>query len=131
MTNHPIKILLVEDNPIASKIQSVMFELQQCVVVKAASAEEAMQKVSEDFDLIILDIGLPDKDGFELIADMRKKLDLSKTVVIMLSAHSQRDYIAQAKSLGIHSIWEKPLILEKAKTIIELAQTKRNSLSSA
>ena len=59
------KILLVEDHPIAQKIAQFVLNALNCEIEIAQNATTALEKfLNNVYDLIFLDVGLPDKDGY-------------------------------------------------------------------
>lgn len=117
-----VKVLLVEDNLVAAKVEIAMLTLLDLNVTCAYTAKEALEVFDSTFDLMIVDIGLPGTNGFEFIAQLQAQADLSQVVVIMLSAHTKHAVFPQADGLGVHSIWEKPLTIEKARAIVALVK---------
>jgi DNA-binding NarL/FixJ family response regulator len=91
-----MKVLLVDDHPlILTALQAVIQGLGDDVTVYGvASAEEARQalKRDNDFDLALLDLGLGEVDGFEVLAEMRAKYP-SMPVVIVSATERQVDVI--------------------------------------
>jgi CheY-like chemotaxis protein len=72
-----LKVLVVEDNPAIQGIHKAMLTALNCQTEVASNAKEALEMVSNDHDMILLDIGLPDRSGCsELICGGRcdKKL---------------------------------------------------------
>ena len=68
-----MKILLVEDNLLNQKVVSFHLKKINYDVINVTNWQEAMQKVtSESFDLIFMDIMLPEKNGFEITREIRK-----------------------------------------------------------
>lgn len=96
---NPKRILIAEDDrPIAKalqlKLQHSGFEVE---VVN--DGEEAMESVStKNFDIILLDLMMPKKDGFVFLAELKQKKN--KTPVIILSNLSQEGDIKKTKDLG-------------------------------
>jgi CheY-like chemotaxis protein len=78
----PHRILVVDDEPLVLDAWARSLELEGFVVEKARSAEEALKKCDEDFDLVLLDFLMPGGNGIELLARMRKKLPLIRSVVV-------------------------------------------------
>jgi DNA-binding NarL/FixJ family response regulator len=97
-----MKILVVDDHVLLREaLCGALRELQGDVtVLEAADSREATRTVKEhaDLDLIMLDLGLPDRDGFDLLAEVRGS-DPSVSIVV-LSALQDRDSILKALDLG-------------------------------
>jgi len=68
-----IKIMLIEDHNVFRQGMKRLIELEEnmTVVAEAGSCREALQKVSDQVDIVLLDIGLPDGDGLDLCAKIR------------------------------------------------------------
>ncbi|MDO8240766.1 MAG: response regulator [Candidatus Moranbacteria bacterium] len=98
------KILVVEDE---SSLQNAMKEFllaEHFTVAVASDGEEAMRKVkSEKPDLILLDIVLPKKDGFEVLAEIKADEMWAKIPVILLTNLESADDVDKAFSLGVNT----------------------------
>jgi two-component system alkaline phosphatase synthesis response regulator PhoP len=82
------RILLVEDEPALTLILSDALSSEGYVVETAADGERGFQLASgEYFDLLILDVGLPKKNGFDLLRDLRQRS--ISTPALMLTARGQ------------------------------------------
>lgn len=85
-------------------------------VYTAYSAKEAMELMSSsDIDLLITDIYMPDRDGLELIKEVRRKNSSPK--IIAISGDTR--YLKVAKSFGASYSLEKPFELDELKSIID------------
>ncbi|MGI9225824.1 MAG: sigma-54-dependent transcriptional regulator [Woeseiaceae bacterium] len=113
------QVLVVDDEAdIRALIQEILSEEGYGVTV-AANAEEARSARSEDkFDLILLDIWMPETDGITLLREWSDDGDLSCPVVIM-SGHGTVDTAVEATRLGAHDFVEKPLSLAKLLRTVE------------
>jgi len=97
-----MKILLVDDHVlIRDALRGVLKELAgDATVLEAADCRQAMRLIEAhpDLHLILLDLNLPDRDGFELLADLRKRYGTISLVV--LSALHDRQNVVKALDLG-------------------------------
>ncbi len=101
------KILIVEDEKPLARVMNLKLSSAgyQCVV--AYNGEEALQECSKQkFDLILLDVVMPIKDGYAVLAEL-KKLGAKMPVVIVTSNLAQSEDIEKAKSLGVHDYFIK------------------------
>jgi two-component system aerobic respiration control sensor histidine kinase ArcB len=86
--NKSINILLIEDDRIARLAAKLILEEFPCRVDIAETGKQAIELAKNDYDLIILDIGLPDIDGFEVARIIRKqKTNNFDTKIVGLTAH--------------------------------------------
>lgn len=91
------KILIVEDEKAISELEKDYLELSDFeVTIEEDGNEGAARAISEDFDLIILDLMLPGMDGFEICKLIREK---KNTPIIMVSA--KKDDIDKIRGLGL------------------------------
>jgi DNA-binding response OmpR family regulator len=103
------KILIVEDEtPLAMLMVSVLTRLN-CDVSVARNGKKAMELASEKrFDLITLDIELPDTTGFVLCSEFKQRHISYKTPVIFISASPCQQDIDEAKKRGAVDYLAKP-----------------------
>lgn len=95
------KCLIVDDHPIIRKgIKDLLVEERLChVVVEAASARAALAAVErESWDLMILDVALPDKHGLEVLKEV--KLLRPTLPILMLSLYPEREFALRAIKAG-------------------------------
>ncbi|NIA26425.1 MAG: response regulator [Desulfobulbaceae bacterium] len=114
-------VLVVDDEAdIRALIQDILTDEGYGVTV-AADAEEARKaRVDQKFDLILLDIWMPDTDGITLLREWSDGGDLNCPVVIM-SGHGTVDAAVEATRLGAFDFVEKPLSLAKLLRTVEAA----------
>jgi len=95
------KILLVEDDKFLGKMLGKMLESHNYEVVLAANGREGLLKASNSNpNLILLDIMLPDIDGFDVLETIKQDEKIKKIPVIIISNLGQPEDIQQGKSLG-------------------------------
>lgn len=94
-------VLLVEDDKLFATIHADALRSQGCTVIFAEDGEEGLKKAqTEKPDVIVLDIGLPKKDGFQVLKELRASEEAADTPVIMYSRLSSREDVNQALELG-------------------------------
>lgn len=97
----PKKILLIEDDPFLSSLLGNRLKKEGFEVIAVKSGGEASKALASDKpDLILLDIILPGKSGFEVLEDIRSNPASSKISVIVISNLGQESDIEKAKELG-------------------------------
>ncbi len=98
-----MKILVVDDHVlIREALGGVLRELKggAAVVIEASDSRQAMRQIEEnpDLELVLLDLGLPDRDGFERLSELAER---HPTVsVVVHSAHQDRERVMKALDLG-------------------------------
>jgi DNA-binding NarL/FixJ family response regulator len=99
---HPMKILVVDDHAlIREAMRGALGELEGVAEVSEASdGRECMQVLAQngDLDLVLLDLSLPDRDGFDVLADIRAHHP--SVGVVVMSALQDRDNVVKALELG-------------------------------
>lgn len=113
-------VLVVEDVEIAAKMAEMVLTSKNCVVDIATTGKAALEKSKKKYDLILLDIGLPDIDGYTVAEKIRNRHNSNKdTIIIALTAHSDTKHVGHSKDTGINELIEKPLTLEKCEYLLE------------
>ena len=99
-------ILVVDDEPRMIQFIRMNLELEGYRVVQASDGLEALDKVRDELpDLVILDVMMPDLDGFETLRILRETSDVP---VIMLTVKSEEDDIVRGLRLGADDYVTKP-----------------------
>jgi DNA-binding NarL/FixJ family response regulator len=98
-----MKILVVDDHVlIREALRGVLRELkgEAAVVVEAQDSRQAMRRIEEnpDVELVLLDLGLPDRDGFDVLSELAERHPT--VAVVVHSAHQDRDSVMKALELG-------------------------------
>jgi len=107
MAPPPKKILIVEDEKSLStalytKLTRSGFDTTVCY-----DGEQAMEILKKDpFDLVLLDIVLPKKDGFKILAEKTKTINVD-TAVIVITNLSEKEDLIRAKNLGARDCYVK------------------------
>lgn len=109
------KILLVDDDPDFVEATKVVLESRPYEVITAFSGEEGLQKAREEKpDLVLLDIIMPDIDGFQVCQQLKKDPQLSQIPVIMITSFSEKYMetsigVSQGLSLEAEDFIDKPV----------------------
>lgn len=114
-------VLVVDDEAdIRALIQDILTDEGYGVTVAANAGEARAARTKRKFDLILLDIWMPDTDGITLLREWSDSGDLNCPVVIM-SGHGTVDTAVEATRLGAFDFVEKPLSLAKLLRTVEAA----------
>src|SRR5580658_5235649 len=104
-TPPPISLLIVDDDPVFSRyarqlISSLGAEFP-CVTQSADTADKAMSEVAHNvYDLVLLDYHLPDRDGLQVLEDIRKIPLPRQPAVVMLTASGNESIAVEAMKRG-------------------------------
>ncbi|MDP1573804.1 MAG: ATP-binding protein [Coxiellaceae bacterium] len=108
------KILLVEDHAMTAKVTCLLLLELGCLVDIASDAKDALASCDQKkYDLILMDLGLPDASGF-LLAEMIRKKHGMQLPIVALTAHKEADAEDRCLISGMNAIFQKPLLKENA-----------------
>ncbi|MEK7218414.1 MAG: response regulator [Patescibacteria group bacterium] len=105
-----LSILLVDDDMGGQNVARLMMEQAGYKVDTAANGREALEKSAAfDYDLVVLDISMPEMDGYEAVFQLRKIEAYKRTPIIALSAHGLDSCVEKALSSGMNAHLTKPV----------------------
>lgn len=110
MRNNKKKILITDDSEINRSILSDMLK-EEFSIIEAENGVQAisvLQKYGDDIALVLLDIVMPEMDGFEVLAFMNNKRWIENIPVIMITAENTLSYIERAYDLGVTDFISRP-----------------------
>jgi two-component system KDP operon response regulator KdpE len=106
MSNIKNKILIIDDEPQIRKLLKIIYEDENYQIEEGENAKEAIRKaLSGQYDVMILDLGLPDMDGKEVVKKIR---EISKMPIIICSVRQSDKEIIEALTLGADDYITKP-----------------------
>jgi two-component system KDP operon response regulator KdpE len=111
MSAAPLKILVVDDEPPIRKLLRMGLSTQGYEVLEASNAKGALELLAKKPDLIILDLGLPDMAGHELLRLIRARED--SVPVVVLSSRGDEAGKVQALDLGADDYITKPFGMDE------------------
>lgn len=109
---HPMRILVIEDNPDLRDYLRLALETQQYEVLTARNGREALGYLDgHPVDVVLTDLFMPEMDGIETIAALRKKCPGVR--VVAMSGRPGVDYLAVARELGVNHTLRKPFEIDE------------------
>ena len=115
--SRPRRLLVVDDHHDTCIGMKMMLERRGYAITLANSADQAVTKASEEnFDLVISDIGLPDRSGYELMQELRATKGLRG---IALSGFGMENDITRARNAGFSEHLTKPINFERLERAIK------------
>ena len=110
MTTSPGRILVVDDNRMNRLLLGSGLEQQGHTVEFAEDGQEALVRLRrEEFDLVLLDVLMPQVDGFEVLGEMKEDARLRDLPVIVTSALDELDSVVKCIELGAEDYLTKPV----------------------
>jgi DNA-binding NtrC family response regulator len=124
-------VLVIDDEAdICASIKDILTDENYVVAVAANASEAQAARANHKFDLILLDIWMPDTDGITLLREWSEAGEMNCPVVIM-SGHGTVDTAVEATRLGAFDFVEKPLSLAKLLRTVEAALDSAGKQSKA
>jgi CheY-like chemotaxis protein len=123
-----LSVLLVEDNAVNQRMVARLLEKRGHRVVVAANGRKAIAALETDaFDLVFMDIQMPEMDGIEATAAIRKKEQLSgkHQAVIALTAHAMKGDQERCLAAGMDGYLSKPIRPQELDAILETYLARR------
>ncbi len=119
--NHDHCVLVVEDNTTAQKVAKALLSQRGCQVDIASAGDEALQLwKANKYDLIFMDIGLPDMDGYQVTRHIRiqEATGNHHVPIIALTAHVGDENKQRCIESGMNAVLTKPLTQKSCKDIL-------------
>ena len=144
-TYHP-NVLLVDDNAVNRKVASEILRKSGCIVTTADSGPAAIREVEtgearkatgefEGFDVIFMDIQMPDMDGVETTRRLRSQFGKKLPTIVAMTAYSMKEDRERFISQGLDDYIAKPIraqsLVAKVKELTDANRAKRESTSSS
>jgi len=118
---HSVHILLAEDNPVNQKLAKMMLTKAGYGVVVANNGKEAVEKYTkhpDDFDLIFMDVQMPEMDGMEATKIIKKK-GFDTIPIVAMTAHAMKGDREMCLEAGMDDYITKPIKRELVFEMIE------------
>ena len=121
-----LNVLVVEDDPQLAKLLKMFLQMENMAIRVAGKREEIAAALSQAPapDLVLLDVVLPDADGFEVLTQMRQQEALKSVPVIMCTGKATREAVLDGLLRGADGYITKPfdvdMVLKAVKTVLGL-----------
>jgi DNA-binding response OmpR family regulator len=113
------RVLVVDDHAPSAEMVAEILTLEGYEVRIAHSASEAIEQAQRFSPLVvILDIGLPDEDGFEVARKIKSRSELQQIRLIALSGYGQSQYPRRAREAGFERYLVKPVDLDELLALV-------------
>jgi len=111
-----LKILLVEDEPIPMLVHRKMLANLGYAPDTANNGQQALDMANNSYDVIFLDIGLPDIDGIAVATEIRRRQN--NTPIIALTAYAVEEIHRECLMAGINKVITKPLVINTLQQLL-------------
>ena len=130
------RLLLLEDDPAIARTVAYALERDGLLVTHSLLVHDARQQLQRArFDLLVLDVGLPDGSGLDLLRDVRNAARTASLPVLMLSAHGEEIDRVLGLELGADDYLTKPFspreLAARVKALLRRAGNGASSASAA
>jgi len=113
-------ILYVEDNPDNRSLIRRVLEAEDYAVVEAINAQQALEKLEiSNIDLVLMDINMPDMDGYTLTAKIKAIQKFSKIPIVAVTANVMRGDREKSLGAGCDGYIQKPIDIDALSQQIE------------
>ena len=121
-----LRILLVEDTSFIQLVMKCMLENMNCFVSVACSGEEAVKKFSPAIDGVLMDLGLPDIDGYQTTRKIQEKYPYHSSCIYACSAFD-RDVESACRDSGMVGFIQKPCLYADIQQFLDEVRKKNIS----
>jgi CheY-like chemotaxis protein len=128
------RVLVIDDEPDTIDILTIVLASVGVTVLTAANGEEGLTTFrSEDLNLVLTDLAMPEMDGWELLNQIRREENGNKTSIIALTAHAMAGDKERVMAAGFDGYLSKPLKMFTLLADLEecLKQVKKTEEKSA
>lgn len=113
-------VLLVEDDSTNLMFETLILKSLDCNIDAAQNGTDATNMVQKKkYDVIFLDLGLPDMDGFTVAKNTRATEMNAKTPIAIVTGHDTEEYKQQAFAVGANEFITKPLLKDAVEKILK------------
>ncbi|TVQ17243.1 MAG: response regulator [Spirochaetaceae bacterium] len=114
------RVLCIDDSPTIRKLVHKALDSAGYQVDDAENGAQALEVASADHDLFIVDVNMPEMDGFEFVEAVKAKPNLAGKPVVFLTTESSDDKKARGKALGVNGWIVKPFEPESFAKVVAM-----------
>jgi DNA-binding response OmpR family regulator len=129
------QIMVVDDDQDTVAILARHLQREGFVPIEANSGAQCLKLVQEnEVDVILLDLMMPDMDGFQVVRELRANPVTAEIPVIMITARDDLDARAEGMRLGVSDFLAKPVfrrqLASRVRAQLEVVETARNAMAA-
>ncbi|XP_071704024.1 ethylene receptor 2-like [Rutidosis leptorrhynchoides] len=110
-----LQVLLADEDDVNRAVTRKLLEKLGCIVSTVATGSDCLMGLNQpvsSYQLVILDLYLPDIDGFEIASRIRKSRSRNWPLIIALTGHGDKDVWEKCLQIGINGVIHKPVLLQ-------------------
>jgi two-component system sensor histidine kinase/response regulator len=108
--DHPYKVLIVDDNPVNVKVIDIRLKKLGVETMCLTDSSQAIETIKNgDFDLILLDVVMPQVSGLDILKWVRERYSAMRLPVIMVTAKIENQDLIEAMQIGANDFITKPI----------------------
>ncbi|MBO0991993.1 hybrid sensor histidine kinase/response regulator [Bacillus sp. SD088] len=124
----PIRILVVDDDPINLKVMESIFEVELFHVYTTTNGKQALTMINgHEWDIMIVDVMMPHMSGYELTAHVRERYSIVEMPILLLTAHNRTEDIELGFQVGANDYVTKPVnapeLIARVKSLTSVKQS--------
>ncbi len=118
MSGNTLRLLVVDDQVGVRRLISEVLMDEGYIVEQAATGREALERIKQkNYQLVLLDVKMPEMDGLETLREMRK---IKPAVpVVLLTAYGESEIMKKAEQMGVQHFINKPFDLEELRFTVQ------------
>lgn len=117
-----MRVLIVEDSPLVRKMYGLAFSKREHELTTAEDGRKglaALTGATERFDLILLDLRMPDMDGVEFIRAVRRTGDFREVPIVLTTVEPDTsELLLEARALGVAAVVKKPWKPQELRAVV-------------
>lgn len=114
------KILVVDDDPAVANMISLGLLGGDYEVLAAANGREGLERIVTDHpDLVVLDVRMPEMDGFEVVRRLKAKPATARIPLVMLTAQDEYSDVVRSQQQGVNFYCIKPFLPNELATLLK------------
>ncbi len=119
-----LKVLVVDDHPVNLKLTTALLEKMGHEVHQAIDGRQAWEQVrAQPFDLVLMDLHMPDMDGLESTRRIRAlPLPRGQVPIVALTANALEEARVEAERAGVNGFLTKPLKVQELQAVVRNCQ---------
>ena len=122
-----MRLLIVEDSPLVRRMYGLAFNRRDHEITEAENGRQALELLRSEpvpFDVILLDLHMPDMNGVEFIEAVKQRPLFSTPIIVTTAERESSELLQRARALGVAAVVKKPW---KPQELAALVQRVRES----